>query len=346
MHFTRWFYAAPLRLRSLFRRPQVERELDEEIGYHIERQIQENTAKGLTPDEARYAALRTFSGVDQSKEACRDTLRVNVIGDLFQDLRYVLRTLRHSPGFTTVAVLSLALGIGANTAVFSAIDPLFLRRVAVQNAGELISFRAVRPDLRLLVPSMSAANLSFYTRPGLSYREFQRLRDGNQSFSGVFTFTAANNARILAGAGDSVGQVEEVRAQQASGGFFSTLEVAPALGRLFDETDERIESQPVVVISHSFWQRRFGLAPDIVGKPISFVSSSDPRSIGGRLAATIIGVAPAGFSGPEVGACCDVWVPLVDKPIGRSPLDPTWWSITRPMMGRLQPGFDPEAGAN
>src|SRR5262249_11364937 len=138
MRLAHWFYSVPLRLRSLFSRARVEQELDEELRYHIERQIEENIAKGQTPEDARYAALRAIGGVEQRKEECRDMRRVRWIEELIQDGRYGLRTLRKSPGFTAVAVLTLALGIGVNTALFTLFNAVALRTLPVKDSDRIV----------------------------------------------------------------------------------------------------------------------------------------------------------------------------------------------------------------
>jgi macrolide transport system ATP-binding/permease protein len=160
MRIKRWFYTVPLRLRSLFRRTRVEQELDEELRDHLERQIEDYIAKGMTPEKARYTALRAMGGIEQRKEECRDMRRVTYLESLLQDIRYAGRLLRRSPGITVVAIMSLVRGIGANTAIFQLLNAVRLRSLPVSNPHELAEVLcAPRESILWLLCAMTELSL-------------------------------------------------------------------------------------------------------------------------------------------------------------------------------------------
>ncbi|MCI0389066.1 MAG: ABC transporter permease [Acidobacteria bacterium] len=319
MRLKHWFYTVPLRLRSLFRRAQVEQELNEEIRYHIERQIEEHIAKGMTEEEARYAALRAMGGLEQRKEECRDTRRVKWIEDLMQDLRYGLHTLRKSPGFTAVAALSLALGIGANTAIFSLVDPVLIKSLPVKDPEQLVVLKTVDQGKET------------YTR--LTYSNFVQLRALTQVFSGVFVGGSTDFVDMV---GPEPGnQTESAKLALVSGEYFQVLGVNAILGRtLTTADDQKPGAHPVAVLSYRFWQRRFAGDVSAIGKVITL--KKHPF--------TIIGVTAPEFSGDQVGRATDIWAPLMMMNIvynvGPDLSDMDGSAIQ--IMARLRPGVREE----
>jgi predicted permease len=300
MRLQRWFYTLPLRLRSLLRRGQVEQELDEELRYHLEQQIEENLARGMSSEEARYAALRAMGGIEQQKEECRDMRRVNFIQDFVQDLRYGARVLAKSPVFTAVAVLTLALGIGANTAVFSVINGVLLRPLSYKEPERIIT---------IWEPSRGGHTL------GLTDVEFFDIRDRNQVFEELAAY--ATGATNFTG----VGEPERVTATWVSADFFPVLGVQPALGRDLMAEDDKPDPAPVVVLSYGLWQRRFGADQGVIGRQLSL----------NGISRTVIGVMPLGFQfeSSEV----EMWLPLGLDPAKVNPGDRSYKAI-----GRLRPG--------
>src|SRR5262245_1247830 len=248
MRLKHWFYTAPLRLRSLFRRAQVEQELDEELRYHIERQTEELIAKGMTEQEARYAALRAIGGVEQRKEECRDMRRVRLIENLIQDLGYGLRTLRRSPGFTAVAVLTLALGIGANTAIFSMFEGVVLSPLPYRQAERLVAVLQPRPD---------------NPRGSVSGPDFQDWRRNARSFEQMGGMKWQSSDLTNPGA------PERIDGREISSGLFSMLGVNLSLGREFTSEEDRRGGDPVVIISNRLWQDRFGGRRDALGQSVT-----------------------------------------------------------------------------
>ena len=265
-----WFYTFPLRLRSLLRRNQVEQDLSEELQFHLEQKTQQYMSAGLSPNEARRKARREFGGLEQTKENCRDTRRVNWIQDFAQDLQLGLRMLRKSPGFTAVAILTLALGIGANAAIFSIVNALVLRPLPVHAPNEVASL-ASQPH------GLGSSN-------GFSYPDFEDIRDQATS---VFRDMTGMQPSHMDGFSMN-NQSQPIWMSYVTTNFFQVMVLQPALRTFFGPSDGGIDgSDPVLVLSYSFWKNHMGGDPNIVGRS---------ASINGR-PVTIIGVAPEGFRG-------------------------------------------------
>lgn len=281
MRVERWFYALPLRLRSLFRRQRVEQDLDEELQYHLEQKIEENIAQGLTPSEARHAALRAMDGITQSKEECRDARGVNGIETLIADVRFSARVLRKAPGFTIVAVLTLALAIGANAVVFGVLNALILRSLDVPRAESLYAIEKESDHI-----------------PAQSYPDYLDLRDRNRSFEGL----AAWN--ITTAGLDTGGNPAPAWVVETSGNYFDVLGIRPYLGRVFHSSDEHgPNSAPYIVLSWSYWHNHFLEDRSVVGRTVQV--NKHPF--------TILGVAPPDFHGTLLIFSPDFFVPMVNE---------------------------------
>jgi len=296
-------------LGRLLRGRRLERELDAELSDHLARQVADYVAAGVSEADARRRARLEFGGLEQTKEHCRDARGTRLVDDLVQDLRYGLRVLRRSPAFTAVAVASLALGIGANTAIFTLVDALVLRSLPVPEPARLV---------RLAGGSWTNAI-------------WEAIRDRDRQLG--FEAAAFSETRFDLAAG---GEADLAQGLFASGAFFEVMGVPALLGRTLTPADDQRgggAEGPVAVISHAFWQRRFGGAASAVGGTLSL----------NGVAFTVVGVASPGFFGPSVGRSFDVAVPIgtVDlvqgRAGGRGWLDErsTWWLD---VLARLEPG--------
>jgi predicted permease len=322
-----------LRLRSFLRRKTVERELNDELRFHFDQLVDRHLRTGVPIAEAQRRAQLEFGGFGQVQEDCRDARGTQFLDSLLQDLRYSFRMLRKSPGFTAVAVLTLALGIGANTAIFSVLESVLLRALPVHHPNELVA---------LTDPDQQSVNFGSQggTRSLLAYSEFEYLRDHNEVFSGMLAAdsTMPDAEVTLANSASGGGEKQRVRIKLVSGGYFTTLGVKPAAGRFFaDEVDRARGASPFAVVSYSFWKQRYGLSPAILGKTIQIHQTSFE----------IVGVAPPGFFGDTVGQSPDFWVPILMQDAvypGQDYLSPSPEGILNEyewlqVVGRLKPGI-------
>lgn len=264
----RWFYKLPLRLRSLFRKARVEEELTEELRFHVEELMEEKIAQGMGREQARVAARRELGGLEQIKEACRDMRRVNYIEHFFQDVRYGLRMLARNPGFTMVAVLTLALGIGANTAIFSVVHAVLLRPLPYPDSQRVVMLFLENPSLGV-------------KRGAYGNADFLALRQQQRSFESVAAFTSPDNGFTLKGPHDP----EEIPGISVTAAFFDVLGVKARLGRTFLPGEDLPGPPPAVVVSERFWREHLQSDPAAPGRDITLNGTSY----------TIIGVMPADF---------------------------------------------------
>ena len=274
------------RLRALFRR-HAERDLDDELAFHLQMEIDDGLRRGLSADEARSAALRRFGGIARTKEVYRETRSLPFLDTAAQDLRYAFRMLRANPAFTAVAVLSLALGIGANTAVFTLINALVLKPLPVARPHQLVSIVWAGPH----------KNTSGWTT-----RTFEFFHDRTELFDGVF---AQSGRQLNAAFGE---QPTPVDGLFVSGDYFPVLGVPPLLGRALTPADDRESGGPdgpVADISYQFWQARFAGDPGIVGRML--VVNDTPLRIAGVL--------PPWFFGVDVGRSPNLYIPLDLEPL-------------------------------
>jgi putative ABC transport system permease protein len=293
------------RLRALLRKSEMERELDEELRYHIEQQTEQNIRLGMDSEEARRAARKAFGGVEQAKERSRDARGLRWIEDLWQDLRYGGRMLAKKPGFTLIAVLALTLGIGANTAIFSVVNAILLRPLAFKD-----------PD-RLVTVSHSNKKLNMISE--ISAPSFLDYRDRGDVFESAAAAVSFGVSMNLTGKGEP----EQLQARGVTASFFPTLGVAAALGRTFLPEEERRGRDNVVILSYGLWHRRFGAASNILGRTLT---------LNGNVS-TVIGVMPENF---RLYRDDELWYPLALTPEQTAPNQrrSEWlW-----MIARLKPG--------
>jgi predicted permease len=269
--------------RNLRHRDRVDRDLDDEVRAVFDILVDEKIRGGLTPQAARRAATLELGRVDAITQQVREARAGAAVDALVTDVRYGARTLRANPGFTLVVVLSLAAGIGANSALFSVANALLLRSLPVPQPEQL---QIVRFQSRLPIA------------PRFSYPFFEQLRNGFPTPDGVAAMSRVTNARLQTASGDP----EPASLQLISGEFFNVLRLTPQLGRFFSRDDNRtMGAHPVAVISDGFWRRRFNGAADALGRELTLNS----------VRFTIVGVAPAGFTGAWLESPVEVWVPLV-----------------------------------
>jgi predicted permease len=321
--------------KTLLRRSRMESEMDAELRSHIEAYAEDLIRSGIPREQALRRARLEFGGIERVKEECRESRGIALVESLVQDLRFALRMLRKSPGFTAVAVLTLALGIGANTAIFSLIDGILMRALPVRDAQSLVVLKWSALKMPEIHDSTSYGDCTQKperngpsTSCSFSEPFFDDVASQTKAFSGVAAFAGGGQLDVSGNGAATVLDAEAV-----SGDYFPLLGIGAAAGRLIAPSDDSVSAPPVVVLAYSYWQTQFGGSASAIGKTIRL----------NNVPFTIIGVADASFDGLSPGAVRDAWVPISTL----SQINPEpwvkneatdvydWWLV---IIGRLKPG--------
>jgi predicted permease len=326
-------------MRRLFARKRMEDDLDRELRFHFESQVTDKMRSGTSESEARRLTRLAFGGLDQIKEDCRESRGTMWVESVVQDARYGLRQLRKSPGFTMVVVMTLALGIGANTAIFTLVNAVMLRSLPVRDPQQLVVAEWSARNRPHHVGTSSFGDCQDYqgmrSDCSLSYPMFQQIRDQKNLFANVMAFAGPAQLDLSGNGAATIAQGELV-----SGSYFETLGVLAALGRTLDSEDEKPGAEPVAVLDYGYWQRAFGGSPSVIGRTIRLNNT----------AFSIVGVADSRFTRLTPGKSVDLWVALTQGPRLRQVWTQVstsngggdannWWLV---VVGRLQPGVTRE----
>jgi predicted permease len=323
--FREWRTGTWLKLKTLVKRRQLDRDLDDEIAFHIAMREEKLAAGKSDSSDARYSARRRFGNTTSLKGATREMWTFASLETIWQDARYGARVLRKNPGFTAVAVLTLALGIGANTAIFSLVNAVMLRSLPVHNPRELVLLKWVVAKwpkaIKNLNGSTSVSDAGIES-VSFTFPSYEAFASQKAIFSSVFAFVNYERGTVVADGNASVVKNWE----KVSGEYFSGLGVAPYLGRTLTSDDDPDRGTRVAVVSYNFWQQNLGASPSAIGKTI--LLNTKPT--------TVVGVAPPEFFGVVPGYEADLWVP-----IGRARAnDHGFWWVQ--IMARLKPGVSEE----
>ncbi len=329
-----WLRQVWFKLSGLWRGDAREAEMAEEMGAHLDRLTAANQAAGMSPAEARQQALRRFGNLASIRDHARDERRFRWLADAVQDLRYAARQLRRNPGFAATAILTLAIGIAANTALFGVVDELLLKPLPVPSPRDLVLFNWLegRQNMRTGMDGVRTTDEATgrSTSTSFSYPTFRRLQEANRTLTELFAFYPLEQLNVVVD-----GSADVSSGQFVSGNYFRGLGVGAALGRTLTDEDDRPGAPPVATITHQHWTRRFDRNPNIVGKAI--LINKKPF--------TIVGVTPEGFAGTlDVTRSPDFTLPFAVEPL----LGGERSDLARPaflwvnMMGRLRPGVSRE----